>query len=61
MASDGVYIVEDVPNLDLGKWAEVIESKLIHNHPHLVFRLISIPNLKNALDNNLVVVYSQRK
>jgi SAM-dependent methyltransferase len=58
LKTGGIYVVEDIQNIELGRWKEIIESDYVNQYPNLLFRICSIPNLFNALDNNLLIVYS---
>ena len=58
LAKDGIYIVEDISNQELGDWHKKIETDYIKRYPNLIFQIMCIPNLFNALDNNLLVVRS---
>ena len=53
----GIYVVEDILSVKLGYWEQKIKKEYIQNYPDLVFRLCSIPNRANALDNNLLIIY----
>jgi hypothetical protein len=53
----GYYIIEDISNLNLGKWDDIIRNVYLTQYPHLVFRLCCLPNLHNALDNNLLIIH----
>lgn len=53
----GIYVVEDVQSVKLGYWEQKIKNEYAQKYPKLVFRLCSIPNLANGLDNNFVIIY----
>ena len=54
----GVYVVEDVKGAQLGSWHGIMPD-LMNRFPGFAFRICSIPNIFNALDNHLVIVYRQ--
>ncbi len=60
LSPGGIYVVEDIQNVELGLWKQLIENDYVSRYPNLIFRLCSLPNLFNALDNNLLVIYSNR-
>ena len=57
LRAGGIYVVEDILNVKLGYWEQKIESEYTRKYPDLVFRICCIPNLSNALDNNLLIIY----
>lgn len=57
LRAGGIYIVEDLLSVKLGYWEQKIKEEYTQKYPDLVFRLCSIPNRANALDNNLLIIY----
>jgi hypothetical protein len=53
---DGYYVIEDISNLELGNWNSLIKNEYLKKHPNLLFRLCSLPNLHNVVDNNLLII-----
>lgn len=54
----GIYVVEDILGPELGLWYQKIGEEYKAKYPDFVFRICCIPNVKNACDNNLLIVYT---
>ena len=58
LKAGGIYVIEDIKSIALGSWEQKITTEYTEHYPDLIFRICSIPNLTNALDNNLLIIYN---
>jgi hypothetical protein len=52
----GIYIVEDIKKSDMNLFMNVIETIWKYKYRNLQFKLVSLYNINNNYDNNLLLV-----